>query len=119
MDIDQRPEEATWRVYAGDPVNLRVHVVKADGSPAPVEGWVWAAWAGTSPPTPFECYAEDDGVTLYLRGSDSDLLVGAWWPFDVTGRDPAAGEGTTVLRGQVCASPRVTPALRGAVGATA
>jgi hypothetical protein len=116
--IDVRPVEVTWRIYQGDPQDLRVHLLLPDGSPAEVGGWAWSAWIGTTPRTAFECYPEDDGVTLYLRGEETYGLIGRQWPFDVTCRDPAAGEGRTVVRGTIMATPRVTEAQRASVEAT-
>lgn len=115
--IDVRPPEVTWYMYEGDPQDLRIHLRMPDGSPADVRGWAWSANIGTKPPLPFECHPEDDGVTLYLRGSDMTQLGHRWAPFDVTGRDPAAGEGRTVLRGAVNVTARVTPMLTEAVPA--
>lgn len=117
--IDVRPLEVVWLMYEGDPQDLRIHLTLDDGSPADVIGWVWAANIGTTPPQPFECYPEDDGVTLYLRGADMTGLGRSWLPFDVTGRDPDAGEGRTVLRGQVRVTARVTPMLSGLAPALA
>lgn len=111
-NIDVRPVEVTWRIYQGDPQDLRVHLVLPDGTPADVAGWAWSAWIATQPRTAFECYGEDDGVTLFLRGPDTYGLIGRQWPFDVACRDPAAGEGRTVIRGTIMATPRVTDALR-------
>jgi hypothetical protein len=113
MNYDVRPQYVRWRIYAGDPAELRLHLTMPDGSPADVDGWAWAGAVGTSPPTAFECYPEPDGLVAYLRGEDTTDLVDQYWPFDITGRDPAAGEGRTVLRGHVNATPRVTRPLAG------
>lgn len=116
--VDLRPQEVTWYMYQGDPQNLRVHLVDEDGSPLDVVGWAWAGNIGSRPPLPFECLPEDDGVTLYLRGADmTQLPVSVWHEFDVTGRDPEAGEGYTVIRGQVQVTARITPMLVGMVPA--
>lgn len=112
--IDERPLSIEWYMYQGDPQDLRLHLTIEDGSPADVAGWSWTARIGTMPPTNFECLPEDDGVTLYLRGDETWNLVGRWWPFDVAVRNPEAGEGVTVLCGQVLAKARVTDPLRGA-----
>jgi hypothetical protein len=109
--VDERPESVTWEIYEGDPQSLRVRLVLDDGSPADVAGWAWRAWAATTPPTPFECNGEDDGVTLSIRGADTYPLVGRRWRFDVTCRNPVAGEGVTVLQGHVLATRRVTQPL--------
>jgi hypothetical protein len=110
--VDLRPLSITWHMYQGDPQELRVHLVhQDDGTPADVAGWSWSARIATIPPTPFECFGEDDGVTLYLRGAGTYNLGGRWWPFDVACRNPDAGEGVTVLRGQVLATARVTEPL--------
>ena len=106
--IDVRPASCEWLTYEGTPATLRVHLELDDGSPADVDGWAWQAWVGTRPPTALECYGETDGVSLYLRGADSVGLPGRSWRFDVVGRDPAAGEGYTVLEGQLTVRSRVT-----------
>jgi hypothetical protein len=111
--VDLRPEAMAWLIYEGDPSGLAIHLELADGSPADVTGWEWRAWVGTSPPTPMECYGETDGVTVYLPGRDSRGLSGRVWRFDVTGREPSAGEGVTVLRGELTATRRVTDPLGG------
>lgn len=106
--VDVRPASCEWLTYEGTPATLRVYLSLSDGSPADVADWSWQAWVGTSPPTPLECFAEVDGVTLYLRGGDSLGLPGRTWRFDVYGRDPAAGEGFAVLEGVVTVRSRVT-----------
>lgn len=114
--IDVRPLEVTLLLYEGDPFSLVLHLVLEDGSPADVDGWAWAANIGSRPPVPFECYGEPNGVMLYLRGADmAGLAALGLLPFDVTGRNPDAGEGQSVLRGQVRVTARVTPAQIGVV----
>jgi hypothetical protein len=109
--VDVRPLLVTLRLYEGNPTSVRVFVDMPDGSPADVADWVWAAWISTTPPTPFECFSHDDGVTIYLRGEDSMGLPGQWWRFDVSGRDPGAGESQAVVRGELAVTPRVTQRL--------
>lgn len=113
--LDVRPPLYDWLVYQGDPLDLRIRLTVEGELPADVIGWAWSARINTSPPTDFECYPEDDGVTLYLRSEDSmNLIPGKWgYSFDVVGRDPLAGEGVTVLRGKITATRRVTRPLRG------
>lgn len=113
--IDSRPVNVTWLIMQGDPHDWRLHLVLLDGSPADVAGWSWAAWIGTNPPSPFECFPEDDGVTLYLRGANTYGLIGRYWPFDVACRNPLAGEGRIVLRGVIMATSRITQALSSVV----
>jgi hypothetical protein len=113
VTVDVRPESAALLIYEGDPAGFAIHLELADGSPADVAGWEWRAWISTSPPTPFECYGEADGVTIYLPGRDSRGLSGRTWRFDVAGREPSAGEGITVLSGTVTATRRVTDPLGG------
>jgi hypothetical protein len=105
---DVRPPSCDWRTYEGTPASLRVHLVLEDGTPADVADWAWRSWVGTGPPTSIECFPEDDGVTLYLRGEDSIGLPGRVWRFDVHGRSPGAGEGYTVLQGELTVQSRVT-----------
>jgi hypothetical protein len=105
--IDVRPARYDWRTYEGTPASLRVHLTH-EGQPADVPDWSWQAWVGTGPPTVLECYPEDDGVTVYLRGSESVGLPGRVWRFDVYGRHPGAGEGYAVLQGELTVQSRVT-----------
>lgn len=113
--VDLRPEEVDLLIYEGDPSGFAFTLELADGSPADVEGWEWRAWIGTTPPTPFDCYGDPHGVTIYLRGQASRGLWGRAWRYDVTGREPAAGEGVTIARGTLTATRRITDPLGGLV----
>jgi hypothetical protein len=106
--LNVRPAACEWLTYEGTPASLRVRLRLPEGSPVDVTDWSWQAWVGTGPPTVIECFGEEDGVTLYLRGSESLGLPGREWRFDVYGRDPAAGEGYTVLEGKLVVRSRVT-----------
>jgi hypothetical protein len=105
--VDVRPPSCDWLTYEGTPASLRVHL-SHDGQPADVADWSWQAWVSSRPPTILECFPEDDGVTVYLRGTDSVGLPGREWRFDVYGRHPGAGEGYAVLQGSLTVRSRVT-----------
>lgn len=111
--VDLTPAQASLLAYQGDPFDFRI-VLTVDGRPADVSRWTWLAWIQVDPATvvPFLWDPEPDGVRLYLRGEDTFRLPDSWSRFDVTGRDPDAGEGRTVLRGDIIAYQRVTPPLR-------
>lgn len=115
-NVDQTPPRVSLRAYSGDPFDLRI-VLTVDGvAPPDLRGWVWSALIrADGQEIYFETTAETDGVTLYLRGEDTLKLSTRYASFDVTGRDPEAGEGRTILRGGILAMPRITPPLRGMV----
>jgi hypothetical protein len=113
--VDQVPPTWRFRAYQGDPFDIQI-ALTLDGAPADVTDWTWAAQISTGPDLiDFECSGEPDGVHLYLRGPDTLRLPQRYCPFDVVGRNPAAGEGRTVLRGLILAAVRVTPPLRAAL----
>ena len=114
--IDLRPVSVVCRGYQGDPFDWSVALQADDGSPADVESWSWQAWIDTGDGVviPWICTPEPDGVGLYLRGQDTlRLPVTKHCAFDVTGRDPEAGEGRTIVSGHIIVAPRVTPPLVG------
>jgi hypothetical protein len=111
------PQWWRFRAYQGDAFDFEI-VLSVGGQPADVTGWTWAAEIDTGGGTrmAWTCTPTPTGVQLYLRGSETLLLPSRRWSdFDVTGRDPAAGEGRTVLRGAIISVTRVTPPLREAV----
>lgn len=109
--IDSRPSLVEITCYGGDPFDFQVHLT-VDGQPADVYGWSWAAQIDLDPGLlAWECTGEPDGVSLYLRGSETLRLPTRYCAFDVIGRNPAAGEGRAVLRGFILATSRVTTSL--------
>lgn len=114
--VDLLPQRARLLAYAGDPFSFRIEVVDEDGDPSvDVSGWEWRATVTTgNQRLDFECEGDETGVDVWMRGEDTARLPtsGREFPFDVTGRQPAAGEGTTVLRGEMTATRRVTIPLR-------
>ena len=112
-DVDLTPPLWSFRAYQGDPFDFAI-ALDVDGEPADVDGWQWAAIIRLrgGDVVAWECTGTPNGVELYLRGGDTMRLTSAASRFDVAGRDPLAGEGRTVLRGQIAATARVTPPLR-------
>jgi len=112
--IDARPAQATLHAVAGDPFAFRVQIIGPDGDPVDVMGWDWAATVHTGQVRlDFSWAADSTGVRFWLLGDDTARLPpGKPWPYDVTGRQPLAGEGTTVLAGNMTAKARVTNPLR-------
>jgi hypothetical protein len=112
--VDAWPEQATLRAVAGDPFSFRVQLRGADGELVDVSMWQWAATVTTGRlRLDFEWAADDTGVRFWMRGdSTGRLAAGSPWPFDVTCRQPSAGEGVTVLAGQMFIKSRVTSPLR-------
>lgn len=109
--IDLLPPSRRFRLYRGDVFDL-VITLRVDGEPADVSDWVWAAMIDTGEYLfPFETTSLESGVMLYMRGVDTLRLPNRWCPFDVTGLDPQAGEGRTVLRGWLLGTGRITPQL--------
>jgi hypothetical protein len=111
-DVDLVPVAWTFRAYQGDPFDVRI-VLTIAGQPVDTTSWTWAADidSGAGALVSFECFAQPDGVQLYLRGPETARLPSRKCRFDVVGRNPDAGEGRTVLRGSIIASARVTPPL--------
>lgn len=112
--VDARPIRARLLAVSGDPFTFRLVLRDADGDPVDVSLWDWAGAVTTGQITiDFEWRADDTGVWLGLRGDETVRLpVGRDWPFDVSCRQPAAGEGVTVLSGEMSTSRRVTAPLR-------
>jgi hypothetical protein len=113
--VDAWPMEATLRAVAGDPFAFRLELLDEDGAPVDVSGWAWAATVlgGGGLRLDFEWAADDTGVRLWLRGDDTARLpAGPALAYDVGCRQPAGGEGVTVLAGQMIVKPRVTDPLR-------
>jgi hypothetical protein len=112
--VDAWPQEATLRAVAGDLFGFRVVLLDADDQPVDVSTWLWAATVTTgSLRLDFEWAADDQGVRLWLRGDETARLpTGRPLAFDVSTRQPAAGEGVMVLAGQMMVKARVTDQLR-------
>jgi hypothetical protein len=112
--VDAWPQQATLRAVAGDPFSFRVQLRDADGQPVDPMLWDWSCTVTTGHlRLDFEWAADDQGVRLWLRGDDvARLPAGRGWPFDVTCRQPAAGEGVTILAGDMFVRPRITAPLR-------
>jgi hypothetical protein len=113
--VDAWPMEVTLRAVAGDPFGFRLVLLDEDGQAVDVSGWLWAATvvASTSLRLDFEWSADQDGVRLWLRGDDTARLpAGPSLAFDAACRQPASGEGVTVLGGQMIVKARVTDPLR-------
>jgi hypothetical protein len=112
--VDHTPHYGECKGYQGDPFDWALAVTGPDGAPADLDGWTWQAWIDTGNAViPWICTATPDGVELYLRGQDTMRLPDRYCPFDVTGRDPAAGEGYTIAAGYIRCGQRITPPLRG------
>lgn len=111
--IDRTPAEVTLKAYQGDAFDLHL-VLSVDGLPVDVSQWSWLAWIRIAGGVviPFLWEPEPSGVRLYLRGQDTARLPALYSHYDVTGRDPDAGEGRTVIAGRIIAYERVTPPLR-------
>lgn len=112
--IDAWPLEVTLRLVRGDPFAFRLRLLDADGDPVDVSAYEWRATVTTgSLSLDFEYAADADSVRLWLRGDDTARLsIARPWPYDVTCRQPTAGEGVTVMRGEVLVASRVTEPLR-------
>jgi hypothetical protein len=114
--VDAWPQRATLRVVAGDPFSFRLQLRGPDGDLIDVSGWEWAGsvYAGRVR-LDFETATEETGpaVLVWMRGDvTAQIPVGKAWPFDVACRQPAAGEGVTVLAGDLFAKSRVTDPIR-------
>jgi hypothetical protein len=111
--IDLRPTPVLCRGYQGDPFDWSIDLT-VNGQPADLDGWSWEAWIDLDGGlvVPWICTPEPHGVALYLRGADTARLPASYCPFDVTGRDPDAGEGRTFVRGSILCGERITPPLR-------
>jgi hypothetical protein len=113
--VDAWPMEATLRAVAGDPFSFRLVLLGDDGQAVDVSLWTWAAtvYATSTLRLDFEWAADEGGVRLWLRGDDTArLAVGQPLAFDVACRQPAGGEGVTVLAGQMMVKARVTDPMR-------
>lgn len=114
--VDLQPRTATLLAYRGDPFDFHLRLTDADGQPVDVTGWDWRATVITGTRRiDFEWAAEGDGVRLWMRGDDTARLPAnerRGFPYDVTTRQPDAGEGRTVLRGRMMVAQRVTDPLR-------
>jgi len=112
--VDAWPVQATLRAVAGDPFSFRVQLRGDDGELVDVQLWEWAATVATGRlRLDFEAAADEGGVRFWLRGDDTARIpAGKPWPFDVTGRQPTAGEGVTVVAGDMHVRQRVTAPLR-------
>jgi hypothetical protein len=113
--VDQIPPSWRFKAYQGDPFDFQL-MLRLDGQPADVDGWNWAAQVNTGDDIiDWECTPLPNGVALYLRSIDTARLPFRYVRFDVVGRNPLAGEGRTVLRGDIIAAARVTPPLSAAL----
>jgi hypothetical protein len=113
--VDAWPQDATLRAVAGDPFAFRLVLLGDDGQPVDVSLWTWAATVVgfNRLRLDFGWQADDTGVRLWLRGDETARLpVSTPLDFDVACRQPAGGEGVTVLAGQMILKPRVTDPLR-------
>ena len=115
--VDAWPVSATLRAVAGDPFSFCLQLRDTDGELVDVSLWEWAATVTTGRlRLDFVWSADQEGVRFWLRGDDTARLsTGRPWPFDVTCRQPTAGEGVTVLAGilaEMTLKPRVTAPLR-------
>jgi len=113
--VDAWPIEVTLRAVAGDPFAFRLTLLDEDGSAVDVTLWTWAATVlgQGALRLDFEWAADDTGVRFWLRGDDTARLpAGPALAFDAACRQPAGGEGVTVLAGQMILKPRVTDPLR-------
>jgi hypothetical protein len=113
--VDAWPPEATLRVVKGDPFAFRVVLRDEAGEPVDVSVWEWRATVvtGFGLRLDFETAADETGVRLWLRGDDTARISTLTRSrFDVAARQPSAGEGVTVLAGDVLAKARVTDPIR-------
>jgi len=112
--VDAWPKSATLRAVAGDPFSFRVELLGDDGQAVDVSTWAWASTATTGTlRLDFEWTADESGVRLWLRGDETARLTpGRPVSYDVACRQPTAGEGVTVLAGQMEVKARVTDPLR-------
>jgi hypothetical protein len=112
--VDAWPMQATLRAVAGDPFSFRVQLRDEQGDLIDVSLWEWGATVTTGPlRLDFETAADDTGVRLWLRGDDTARLpLVKACPYDVACRQPSAGEGVTVLAGDLFVKPRVSAPLR-------
>ena len=112
--VDLRPTRARLLGVAGDPFQFRLILRDSDGDPVDVSAWTWRATVSTGRVRlDFEWAADDAGVSLWMRGDDTARIPeGREFPYDVACRQPTAGEGQTVLSGQMVMDRRTTDALR-------
>jgi hypothetical protein len=109
--VDRIPPSYRFRAYQGDPFDFEI-ALNVEGQPADVDGWTWASLIDIGDDVvQWECTPKPNGVALYLRSADTARLPSRYCRFDVVGRNPLAGEGRTVLRGEIFAAVRVTPPL--------
>jgi hypothetical protein len=107
--IDSRPQAVQIACYGGDPFDLTIRL-RLGGSPADVAGWEWAARAEYGGAViDLSTVGLPDGVQVTMPGADTASIaaVGRFWRFEVTGRDPAAGEARTLVEGWVMATARL------------
>jgi hypothetical protein len=115
--VDAWPAEATLRAVAGDPFAFRLVLRDPEGGAVDVSLWEWRATVTTGRiRLDFEALADEGGVRLIMRGDDTARLyaerAGKPCPFDVACRQPSAGEGSTVLAGDMLVMRRVTDPIR-------
>jgi hypothetical protein len=112
--IDLRPAAARLLGVAGDPFAFRLILRDPDGGPVDVTLWDWRATVDTGRVRlDFEWAADDQGVSLWMRGDDTARIpTRGEFPYDVATRQPAAGEGQTVLSGLMSVERRTTDPLR-------
>lgn len=112
--VDAWPARAVLRAVQGDPFAFRLVLRDPDGDVIDVALWEWRATVSTGTlRLDFETLADEGGVRLWLRGDDTARISTLRpWPFDVTTRQPTAGEGVVVLAGEMSVKARVTDPLR-------
>jgi hypothetical protein len=114
--VNLQPSQAKLLAYQGDPFDFTI-VLRSDGVEVDATDWEWRATieAGPMGRIDFEIEAEPHGARLWLRGDVTARLPRKDLAFDVTTRQPEAGEGVTVLHGRIQTQARVTEPLRGGV----
>jgi hypothetical protein len=112
--VNLQPVRARLLAVVGDPFEFRVILRDPDGDPIDVTLWDFRATVSTGRVRiDFEWAADDTGVSFWMRGDDTARLPqDREFPFDVAARQPTAGEGSTVLSGEMVAARRVTDPLR-------
>jgi hypothetical protein len=113
-EVDAWPAEAVLRIVKGDPFAFRVAILDAGGEPLDVSAWRFAGTVISDRlRLDFETAADDTGVEVWLRGEATARLTSLRpGRFDLAAMQPTAGEGVTILAGQVLVKPRVTDPLR-------
>lgn len=112
--IDLEPARVRVLFRCGDPLAFRVLVLDDEGDLVDVSLWSFRGTVDTGRERlDFTLMPDEGGVTVWMSGDDTIRIPdGKPYPFDVSGMQAAAGEGVTLVGGDMQGSRRVSTPLR-------